>query len=332
MTWIFCAMTPRFTFLAATLLTASMLGSAQAAAPTVPGQVHFLFLDANELPMPGLTLSGNCESRLGSFWNPTKHPAPWSCTTSSDGICTATIETLAQPDGAPVQCRGTDRSTVQEKGTEPQRISYLAFFAKGVKDNYALVQKRAGWKDGQYTFKSVDNLDLFDALALRYRSRYYTDHLQQSQAPNGTTVLSLQAAHPQENPDEQNLVYLRGARGAGQIPTTVDVVMDLTYVDEVIRRYDKAEFEGLQGTQTTTLTTVSDGNTCSVRDLLSGQCKYRESLELPLNLNLVKALAGKYQEGVPGNWRLRITTPRGQQLEFLIAYAEFAALSKALEP
>jgi len=47
---------------------------------------------------------------------------------------------------------------------------------------------------------------------------------------------------------------------------------------------------------------------------------------------LVNQLAGQYREGVPGNWRLRITTPRGQQLDFLIAHAEGAALAQALKP
>jgi len=325
-------MTSRLPLLAATLFLVPVLASAQPAAPLVQGQVHFLFLDADELPMAGLTLSGTCESRLGSFWNPTKHSAPWSCTTSPDGVCAATIETLAQADGTPASCRGTDRSTVQEKGAAPERISYLAFFAKGVKDSYALVQKRTGWKDGQYTFKSVDSTALFDALALRYRSSYYAGHIERTRTAGGGAAWSLQAAHPQENPDEQNLVYLRAGRGAGQEAASVDVVMALTYVDEVIRRYDTAQFEGLQGGQTLPLKKVSDGNTCGVRDLLSGQCKYREELELPLPMALVRQLAGQYREGVPGNWRLRITTPRGQQLDFMIAYAEFAALADAIGP
>lgn len=309
------------------------MASAHAAPPTVQGQVHFLFLGANELPMAGLTLSGTCESRLGSFFNAVKHQSSWSCTSSSDGICDASITTLAQADGTtPVACRGTDRSTVREMGGEAQQISYLAFFAKGGKDSYALVQKRSGWKDGQYSFKSVDNLALFDALALRYRQSYYADHLKTSQSADGTTVWSLQSAHPQENPDEQNLVYLRAERGAGQRDATVDVVIDLSYTDEVIRRYDKAQFDDAQGTpQNAALKTVSDGNTCGVRDLLSGQCKFREALELALPPALVQSLASQYREGTPGNWRLRITTPRGQPLEFLIAHAEFAALAAALE-
>lgn len=325
-------MTSHFSLIAATLLAAGALAPAQAATPaTTQGQVHFLFLDANELPMADLTISGSCESRLGSFWNPTKQTAQWSCTTGSDGSCTARIETLAQPDGAPVPCRGTDRSSVQEKGAAPERISYLAFFAKGLKDNYALVQKRSGWKDGQYSFRSVDSAPLFDALALRYRSSFYAAHLQQTQTGSGATVWSLQGAHPQENPDEQNLVYLRATRKDAQAAAQVDVVIALTYVDEVIRRYDQAQFEGLQGSETTALRTISDGNTCGVRDLLSGQCKYHEELELPLPMDLVQALAAKYREGVPGNWRLRITTPRGQQMDFLIAWAEFQALRSAME-
>lgn len=327
-----CAMKLRSFLLAAALVAASALAPARAAAPTVQGRIHFLFLDGNELPMAGLTLSGTCESRLGSFWSPTRHQASWSCTTSSDGACSASIETLAAPDGTPVPCRGTDRSTVQEKGAAPERISYLAFFAKGATDNYALVQKRTGWKDGQYNFKSVDSTELFDALALRYRSSYYAGHLQKTSTPQGTTVWSLQTAHPQENPDEQNLVYLRARRGPDEPAARVDVMMALTYVDEVIRRYDKAQFEGLQGEATEPLKTLSDGNTCGVRDLLSGQCKYREELSLPLPMALVRQLAGQYREGVPGNWHLRITTPRGQQLDFLIAHAEFAALAQALEP
>lgn len=326
-------MTFRSLLLAATFVAAGLLAPAHAAPPTVQGQVHFLFLDANELPMAGLTLSGTCESRLGSFFNPVKHQASWSCTSSSDGICDASITTLAQADGAtPVACRGTDRSTVREKGGEAQQISYLAFFAKGDKASYALVQKRGGWKDGQYSFKSVDSLALFDALALRYRQDYYAGHLKATRSADGATVWSLRSAHPQENPDEQNLVYLRAERGAGQPDATVDVVIDLSYTDEVIRRYDKAQFDDAQGTQQNVpLKTVSDGNTCGVRDLLSGQCKYREALELPLAPALVRTLAGQYREGAPGNWRLRITTPRGQALEFLIAHAEFAALVAALD-
>lgn len=323
-------MTSRSFLLAAAVFAVGLCGPVQAAAPTVDGQVHALFLDASELPMAGLTLSGTCESRLGSFWNPTKLQTPWSCTTSSDGVCTATIATLALPDGSPASCRGTERSAVQEKGAAPERISYLAFFAKGARDNYALVQKRTGWKDGQYSFKSVESAALFDALALRYRSSYYTARLAQSRTTDGAVTWSLQDAHPQENPDEQNLVYLRAERAAGQQAATVEVMITLTYVDEVIRRYDSAQFDDGQGEKSTPLKTLSDGNTCGVRDLLSGQCKYHEELSLPLPMALVSQLADQYREGVPGNWRLRIKTPRGQQLDFLIAYAEFAALVQAL--
>lgn len=323
----------RFSLPAVALALASGLGHAQAAAPIVQGRIHFLFLDGNELPMADLTLSGTCESRLGPFWNSTRHQAPWSCTTSSDGICSTPVETLAAPDGAPVPCRGTDRSTVRENGASPERISYLAFFAKGAKDNYALVHKRTGWKDGQYSFRSVDSAELFDALAMRYRSSFYAGHMHKASTPTGGTVWDLQAAHPQENPDEQNLVYLRAERSANDRATRVDVRMTLTYVDEVIRRYDQAHYQDEAGGKDETraaLATLSDGNTCGVRDLLSGQCKYREELSLPLPMALVTRLAGRYREGEPGNWRLRITTPRGQELDFLIAYAEFAALADAL--
>jgi len=114
-------------------------------------------------------------------------------------------------------------------------------------------------------------------------------------------------------------VYLYAQRGPDESAAHVSVMMVLTYVDEVIHRYDKAQFEGMKGEETVPLKTLSDSNTCSVRDLLSGQCKYREELSLPLPMALVNQLAGQYREGVPGNWRLRITTPRGQQLDFLIA-------------
>jgi len=150
----------------------------------------------------------------------------------------------------------------------------------------------------------VDSTELFDALALRYRSSYYAGHLQKTSTPQGTTVWSLQTAHPQENPDEQSLVYLYAQRGPDESAAHVSVMMVLTYVDEVIHRYDKAQFEGMKGEETVPLKTLSDSNTCSVRDLLSGQCKYREELSLPLPMALVNQLAGQYREGVPGNWRL----------------------------
>ncbi|QXL83936.1 hypothetical protein [Comamonas sp. NLF-1-9] len=322
----------RFFLCAAALLALTAPARAQTAAPLVQGKIHFLFLDAEELPMAGLKLWGRCESRLGSFWNPTKHRSDWSCTTSSDGLCEASIDTLAAPDGTPVQCRGTERSSVQEAGGPAQQISYHAFFAKGAVDNYALVQKRSGWKDGQYLFRAVASAELFDALALRYRAGYYAARLGEHRGPDGAAVWDTRGAHPQENPDEQNLVYLRARAGAAPGKLQVQVVIALTYVDEVMRGYDKARFEGLDGEQSVALTKVSSGNTCGVRDLLSGQCQYREELQLDLPQDLAQALAARYREGVPGNWRLQLGTPRGQLLDFVIAHAEFAALLAAARP
>ena len=325
-------MNPTITrWLAPVLAATTCAGQAASLAPaTTHGQAHFLFLDAREMPIAGLTLAGACESRIGPFWNAATHETRWSCTTGSDGICVADIETLAQPDGQPAQCRGTERSQITEQGGAPIKISYHAFFPKGVATSYTLMQKGAAWKDGEYLFKSVASQALFDTLSLRYRSGYYAQHLAHSRGPDGASLWSTQAAHAQEHPDFQNLVYLRAERSAPQAAPSVRVVMALTYVDYVFHRYAKAEFDDIQGAGTAPLTAVSDETTCNLRDLMERKCTYRENLEFDISPALVRHLAAKYQAGVPGNWLLRVSAPSGQQRDLPIAYAEFAALADAL--
>ena len=309
---------------------AALLSGAHAAAPTTKGQAHFLFLDAKEMPLAGVTLAGVCQSRVGPFWRATKHEARWSCTTGSDGICVADIATLAGEGGKPVECRGSERSTVTEQGAQPAKISYHAFFPKGVATSYTLLQKGTSWKDGEYLFKGVANRALFDALALRYRSGYYAQHLAPTRAADGAAVWSTQAAHAQESPDFQNLWYLRAERAAPQAEPRVRVVIELTYVDYVLHRYASAEYDGAGGRQSAALTAVSDKTTCNLRDLMERKCTYRESLEFDISAELVRQLAAKYQAGVAGNWTLRVSAPSGQQRDLPIAYAEFAALADAL--
>lgn len=314
---------------------AATVCAAQAAAPatppaTVKGQAHFLFLDAQEMPMAGVTLAGVCESRLGSFWNATKREARWSCTTGSDGICVADIETLAQPDGKPVECRGSERSAITEQGAQPIKISYHAFFPKGVATSYTLLQKGTAWKDGEYRFQGVANRALFDALSLRYRSSFYAKTLAPVKEASGATVWSTQGAHAQENPEFQNLFYLRAERAATGGTPTVRVMLTLTYVDFVFHRYASAEFDGLSGREKAALTALSDKTTCNLRDLMERKCTYRENLEFAISPDLVRQLAAKHQEGIAGNWLLHVSAPSGQTRDLPIAYAEFAALAAAL--
>lgn len=308
---------------------ALLLPGAHAGAPTTKGQAYFLFLDAQEMPIAGLRLAGACTSRVGPLWNSTRHETRWSCTSGSDGICVADIETLTH-EGKPAECRGSERSSITEAGAAPIKISYHAFFPKGVATSYTLLQKGTAWKDGQYLFKGVANRALFDALALRYRSSYYSGHLHTTSEAGGAKSWSTKPAHAQENPDFQNLVYLRAERASAHATARVHVVIALTYVDYVFHRYASAEFDAGAGRQEQALTALSDKTTCNLRDLMERKCTYREDLEFEIGADLVHRLAARYQAGVAGNWPLRVTAPSGQQRELPIAYAEFAALADAL--
>ena len=83
------------------LSLAALSSQALAAPPIVQGTARFLVLDAQDAPLMGTTVSGVCEANLGSFWNRETLVSRWSCTTDADGVCTAPVTTLAQPDGKP---------------------------------------------------------------------------------------------------------------------------------------------------------------------------------------------------------------------------------------
>ena len=105
------------------LSLAALSSQALAAPPSVQGTARFLVLDAQDAPLMGTTISGVCEANLGSFWNRETLVSRWSCTTDADGVCTAPVTTLAQPDGKPAPCRGSEPSTITEKGASAARSS-----------------------------------------------------------------------------------------------------------------------------------------------------------------------------------------------------------------
>ena len=181
-----------FPALCAISLATLSLG-ALAAPPSLQGTARFLVLDAQDAPLAGTTVAGVCEANLGSFWNREALVSRWSCTTDADGVCTASITTLAQPDGKPAPCRGSEPSTIAEKGVGPARSSYHAFFPKGVASSFTLLKKGQSWKHGDYEFSTIANEQAFQSVAHRYRASHYAQHLQSSPAPDGKgTVWSTQ--------------------------------------------------------------------------------------------------------------------------------------------
>ncbi|WP_156967484.1 hypothetical protein [Comamonas granuli] len=319
--------------LACTLAALLLAPAAQAAPPaTTEGTAHFLIVDAQDAPIAGATLAGACEARLGPFWNAEKLLTRWSCTSDADGVCSARIATLAQPDGKPVECRGTERSTLTEKGASAARISYHAFFPKGVGTSHTLLKKGTAWKDGEYLFKAIPNQAAFESVAHRYRIGHYAQRMRTGPAPGGQgTLLSTQAAHHQESADFQNLTYLSAVRGGPAGAAAVRVSMVLTYVDYTFHRYATARFDGAAGPQTAALTAQSDKTTCNLRDLMERKCTYREDLEFTIDAALARQLAGRYAAQPHGNWVLRIASAQGHERSLPVAYAELAALVAALD-
>lgn len=323
--------------LAISLASLSLAPATTLAAPaTTQGTAHFLILDLQDAPIAGATLAGACEASIGPFWNAEKNTARWSCTSDADGVCAATITTLALPDGKPAQCRGTERSTITEKGATPAKISYHAFFPKGVPTSHTLLKKGTAWKDGEYLFKAFSTQEAFESTAFRYRVPYYTQRIQTTALPSGPgSMLSTQAAHHQESSDFQNLAYLTAERSSPGAAPTLRVVVVLTYVDYTFHRYTQAHFAGLGNTASGELTAPlaprADKTMCNLRDVMERKCTYHETLDLPLDAALARQLASQYASAPHGNWQLRITSANGHERKIPMAYAEFAALVGALD-
>ncbi|MDQ1258801.1 MAG: hypothetical protein QG643_625 [Pseudomonadota bacterium] len=318
-----------FPALSALSLAALSLG-ALASPPSLQGTARFLVLDAQDAPLVGTTVAGVCEANLGSFWNRETLVSRWSCTTDADGVCTAPITTLAQPDGKPAPCRGSEPSTIAEKGANPARSSYHAFFPKGVATSFTLLKKGASWKHGDYEFRTIANEQAFQSVAHRYRASHYAQHVQSSPAPDGKgTVWSTQGAHYQEGKDFPNLSYLTAQRDASNGPITVRVVSLLSYIDFTYHRYTSAVFEADGASRSVRLQPLSEKVVCNMRDLLERKCTHHEALELVLDPALAAQLAQAYQEGARTQWVLHLTSASGHERRVPIAHAEFAALMQA---
>lgn len=319
--------------LAASLCAALSLGAQAApdasAAPlsTMQGTAHFLVLDAQSYPLQGTQLAGTCEASAGSFWKAQKHSAQWRCTVDADGVCEATITTLADPEGKPLECRGTERSTITEPGKTAEKSSYHAFFPRGVASSYTLMQKGDSWKHGDYLFKAVDSQQAFDAMAHHWRKRYYAERLARS-GDGADALVSTEAAHYIEDRDYPNLTFLSVRADA---PDTVRVTAVLSYTDYAPHHYTQAHFDGgSQGEQAAPLTQERESTVCTMRDLMARKCSYYETHHFDIPLALARQLASQYQRGARTDWPLHITSGSGHDRKLPVPHAEFAALVDAL--
>ena len=315
------------------LSLAALSSQALAAPPSVQGTARFLVLDAQDAPLMGTTVSGVCEANLGSFWNRETLVSRWSCTTDADGVCTAPVTTLAQPDGKPAPCRGSEPSTITEKGASPSRSSYHAFFPKGVATSYTLLKKGSSWKHGEYEFRSIANEEAFQSLAHRFRVGLYAQRMQSAPTPDGKgTVWSTEGAHYQEGKDFPNLTYLTAQRELAGGPVTVRVVSHLSYIDFAYHRYTSAVFDNKAGASSSVrLQPLTEKVVCNMRDLLERKCTHHEAVEFVLDPALALQLAQSYQDGARTQWSLRLTSAAGHERRIPIAHAEFAALFAAAQ-
>jgi hypothetical protein len=314
------------------LSLAALSSQTLAAPPSVQGTARFLVLDAQDAPLVGTTVSGVCEANQGSFWNRETLVSRWSCTTDADGVCAAPVTTLAQPDGKPALCRGSEPSTITEEGTSPARSSYHAFFPKGVATSYTLLKKGSSWKHGEYEFRSIANEEAFQSVAHRYRASLYAQRMQSAPAPDGKgTVWSTEGAHYQEGKDFPNLTYLKAQRDTTGGPITVRVVSHLSYIDFAYHRYTSAAFDMAGATSSVRLRPLSEKVVCNMRDLLERKCTHQEAVEFVLDSALALQLAQSYQDGARTQWSLRLTSAAGHERRIPIAHAEFAALFAAVQ-
>ena len=314
------------------LSLAALSSQALAAPPSVQGTARFLVLDAQDAPLMGTTVSGVCEANLGSFWNRETLVSRWSCTTDADGVCTAPVTTLAQPDGKPAPCRGSEPSTITEKGASPARSSYHAFFPKGVATSYTVLKKGSSWKHGEYEFRSIANEEAFQSLAHRFRVGLYAQRMQSAPTPDGKgTVWSTEGAHYQEGKDFPNLTYLTAQREAAGGPITVRVVSHLSYIDFAYHRYTSAVFDKAGASSSVRLQPLTEKVVCNMRDLLERKCTHHEAVEFVLDPALALQLAQSYQDGARTQWSLRLTSAAGHERRIPIAHAEFAALFAAAQ-
>lgn len=315
------------------LLATLGLSSLAHSSPSTQGTAHFLVVDSQDAPLAGTTVTGVCEANLGSFWNRESLVSRWSCTTDADGVCTAPITTLAQPDGKPVPCRGSEPSIITEKGASPARSSYHAFFPKGVPNSYTLLKKGQSWKHGEYEFQTIADENAFAGLAHRFRASHYAQHMQATPTPDGKgTVWSTQSAHYQESKDFPNTTYLTAQRDAATGALTVRVVSQLSYVDFSYHRYTTAVFDAAGKSTSAALQPLAEKMVCNMRDLLERKCTYHESVALALDPAVARQLAQGYHDGARTQWTLRLTSTNGREQRIPIAHAEFAALMDAALP
>lgn len=297
------------------------------------GHIHLLLLDAQQQPVVHATVRGACQSDDGSFFGGQKLPAPWSCTSDTQGVCSAELRLLPKPGSDRANaCKALAATEITEAGAAADKSSYFTFFADGQAQSYNLLQKGASWKHGDYFFKSLDNQAAFEALVGRNDSNFYKSRIALKDDPAAPALmLDTAAAHAPESREYPNTEFLRVRIDRKTHQPSVQVVVTDTYTDYSMHLLSEARYTGPAGEKNMPLSVDKQGSTCNMRDLFERKCSYQESASFPVDMDAFRQAAAAYQPARRMQWRFQIRAKSGHEQTRTLSHAEFHAVAQALD-
>lgn len=306
------------------ILAALFFAESANATASTKHQIQILLADSTGNPVVGTTFSGSCKSKEKDSLFAKSVNTDFSCISNEKGICTIELNMLERSPKDWGKCGADDPSYFTEQGKKPMPSVRWLFSQEFP---FMRIQNMSGdWNSIRHlSYATYDAFHLGAIIGMDAINRFRNSMDVKDDELEVTATISTEPAHFESGKPPRNAVFVRAFIDKKSLKPTYQIYVRDFYRAGSFRNYNLAKFLSSDGAKAVEVNRIAKDVDCSNKS--DGLCEYQETIGFMVHESIIAELAATYKPKVGGDWKFRVSSSAGYDLNQTIKYAELVAVS-----